>query len=281
MSRYTPPVRRRNYGKGHRYEDANGVKVPGVTTILGDGVPKPALVNWAGNATAEAAIDRWDELAELSPSKRLATLQKARYADRDAAANRGTEVHTFAQQYIEGAEVPIPDAIAGHVESYIHFVEEWQPEPVLVEGIVMSHKHGYAGTLDLIADIPALGRVLLDVKTSRSGIFGETALQLAAYRYADVYVDENGDEQPMLEVDAVCGLHVRADDYDLRPIEAGPEQLREFLYVQQVARFTSDTSKGYVGDPLVPATRMRRRRLEVIAEPATRAATARREGAHT
>lgn len=266
MGRYVGPIKRVNRGRGHSYQDANGNRVPGVTTLLGDGVPKPALINWAGNATAEAAVDRWDELSGLSPSKRLSTLQKARYADRDTAANRGTEVHRWAEQYVVGAEVAIPDDIAGHAESYRHFVDEWNPDPVLIEAVVMNHKHGYAGTLDAVFDIPGRGRSLLDIKTSRSGIFGETALQLAAYRYADVYVDADGNEQPMLEVDEVLGLHIRADGYDLRPIEAGPEQLREFQYVMQVARFTSETSKSYVGDPLVPAVRMRRRRLELVEE---------------
>lgn len=266
VNRYVSPISRRRYGRsGHGYVDANGLSVPGVTTIL-KALPKDALINWAANATAEAAIDRWDELTAMKPAARLATLKKARYDDRDTAANRGTEVHRWAEQYVVGAEVAIPDDIAGHAESYRHFVDEWEPEPVLIEAVVMSHKHGYAGTCDAVFDIEGLGRCLLDVKTSRSGIFGETALQLAAYRYADVYIDGAGVEQPMLQVDAVLGLHVRADSYELRPVEAGPEQLREFLYVMQVARFTSETSKTYIGEPLVPKKAMRRRRLELVDE---------------
>lgn len=264
MTRYVGPITRVNRGRGHSYTDANGAKVPGVTTIIGDGLPKKALINWAGNATAEYAINNWDELAKLKPATRLAKLQKARYEDRDTAANRGTEVHRFAERYVAGEEVPIPDAIAGHTESYAQFIADWEPHPVLIEAVVMSHKHGYAGTLDAILDIPGRGRCLLDVKTSRSGIFGETALQLAAYRFADVYVDADGEEQPMLAVDEVFGLHIRGDGYSLLPIEAGPEQFREFQYVMQVARFTSETSKTYVGEPLLPQRALRRRRLEVI-----------------
>ncbi|OLL69855.1 Phage protein [Pseudonocardia sp. Ae168_Ps1] len=262
MTTYTGPVRRRRYGRGHRYEDANGLKVPGVTTILSDGIPKPALVNWAANTTANAAIDRWDELSELPPSKRLSALQKARYADRDAAANRGTEVHDLAQRYLQGAHIDIPDSVAGHVESYIAFVDDWTPTPVLVETVVVSHTHGYAGTLDAIVDLPGHGRALLDIKTSRSGIFGETALQLAAYRYADTYLDTDDTEQPMPAVDAVFGLHLRSDGYSLLPITAGPDEHRTFLYAQQIAHFTTTTAKQLVGDPLTPARDTRRRRLE-------------------
>jgi hypothetical protein len=298
MSRYVGPVRRVKVGRNHVYRDANDVRVPGVTSILSAGVPKAALINWAANATAEAAVDRWDEFGQMSPSARLKALQKARYEDRDSAANRGTEVHRFAERYIKGEEVPIPDDIAGHVESYVQFVDDWQPEPVLVEAVVMSHTHGWAGTLDGIFDFP-LGllvdaglvpepdddqeprpvRAIVDVKTSRSGIFGETALQLAAYRFCDVFMDEHGQEQPMPVVDLAFGLHVRGDGYSLLPIEAGPEQLREFRYVREVGRFAEETSRTYIGQALVSPRRMRRRRLEVVAEPEPQRTARRKEGA--
>lgn len=283
MGRYVGPIRRVRAGRGHLYKDANGTRVPGVTSILSDGLPRKALINWAGNATADYAINNWDELGKMKPAARLSKLQKARYEDRDTAANRGTEIHSWAEKYIAGQEVHVPDEIAAHVESYMHFVAEWQPEPVLIEAVVMSHKHGVAGTLDLIVDFPAelitrqrgfehLSeldrpiRALVDLKTSRSGIFGEVALQLAIYRTADVYLDENGEEQPMLPVDIVLALHVRGDGYSLFPIEAGPEQVREWLYAREVARFSEETSRTYVGEELTSPARMKRRRLETVPE---------------
>lgn len=260
MTVYTAPIRRVDRGRGHTYVDANGLKVPGVTTIL-KALPKDALINWAANATADAAINRWDELADLPPAARLKELQNARYADRDKAANRGTAVHALAEQLIKGEKVEMPDELAGHVESYVRFLDEWQVEPVLVEAVVMSHRHGYAGTLDLVVDVPKLGqRLLLDIKTSRSGIFGETALQLAGYRYADTYVDDAGAEQPMIPVDGCGAIHVRGDGYDLRPVEAGPDQHRALLYVQQVGRW-NDTARDLVGDALTPPTTTRYRIL--------------------
>lgn len=261
---YAPPVRRRNYGQGHGYVDANGRKVPGVTTILSQGLPKAALINWAANATADYAVDHWDALGELSPSKRLDKLKKARYEDRDTAAKRGTEVHALAERLVKGEKVAVPDDIAGHVESYVQFLDEWEIEPVLIEAVVMSHRHGYAGTLDLIGDIPSRGtRAIFDVKTSRSGIFGETALQLAAYRHANTYVDADGQEQDMLPVDEAFGIHIRADGYSLLPVTAGPEQMREFLYAAQIAAFAEENSRGYIGQALPAPTDMRRRRLEI------------------
>lgn len=255
-------IRRVNRGRNHWYEDIDtGQRIPGVTSYLDKGVPKPALVSWAANTTAEAAVDRWDELAALPPTARLKELQRARYAAKDAASNRGTQVHKLAEKLVIGEQVAVPDEIAGHVESYVRFLDEFDVQPVLVEAVVYSPTHNYCGTLDLIADLldpddpepdPALRRRirwLLDIKTNRSGIFGETALQLAAYRYADVYIVD-GIEYDMPEVDMVGAVHVRADGYDLIPLEAGPEQHRQFLYVQQVAQFI-EQARDLVGEPIV------------------------------
>ncbi len=252
VSEYTPPIRRKNHGKGHSYVDAHGVKVPGVTTILSDGVPKPALMNWAARTTAEYAIDHWDDLAALPTSARLKELNGARFTDRDAAARRGTEVHGLAERVVDGEEVEVPEALAGHVDAYVDLCDRFRLEPVLVEFVVVSHAYGWAGTCDLVADFPTLGaRLLCDIKTSRSGVFGETAWQLAGYRYADAYLDKAGHEQPMIEVDGCAVIHVRADGADLYPMTAGPDQLREFRYIQQVARACAN-ARDYVGEVIVP-----------------------------
>lgn len=264
MSTYTSPITRVDTARGHHYVDGAGTRVPGVTTILGSGLPKAALVNWAGKATAEYALDHWDELAQLSPAKRLETLQKARYAERDAAAKRGTEVHALAERLVKGEEVDVPDELAGHVESYVQFLDAFQPEPLFVEFSVASYRHGYAGTGDLIAWFPTLGQTLLcDIKTNKSGIYGETALQLAAYRYADVMIDADG-ERDMPAVDGCAAIHVRADGADLIPVTAEGPQMRQFLYVQQVAEFNR-VSRDLIGAPVEAPGRARRRRLEVIA----------------
>lgn len=252
----TPPIRRRNTGRSHAYYDGDGQRVPGVTTLMDEGVPKPALVGWAANSTAEYAIDNWDRLADLPPSVRLKELQGARWAVKDKASNRGTAVHLLAERLVHGESVDVPEELLGYVQSYARFLDEWQVQPVLVEFVVVDYTNGYAATGDLIADLtmpdePEPVRWLLDLKTSRSGIFGETALQLAGIRHAEFLVGEDGDDEPMPEVDRAGGIHVRADGYSLVPIEAGPDQHRDLLYVQQVGRFVG-ASRELVGQPLDP-----------------------------
>lgn len=256
-------IRRVNRGKSHYYEDTDtGQRIPGVTTILDDGLPKKALINWAATATADAAVDRWDEFAALPPSQRLKALNRARYDDKDTAANRGTAVHRLAERLVHGERVTIPDGLDGHVQSYVRFLDDFDVRPILVERTVYSPEHNYCGTFDLIAELldpddpepdPELRRRLtwlLDIKTNRSGIFGEVALQLAAYRYAPVYIDDaTSDEYDMPEVDLTGAVHVRADGYSLVPVEAGPLQHRQFLYVQQVAQFQAG-AKELIGEPV-------------------------------
>lgn len=256
MSRFTAPIRRVETAKGHYYKDAAGQRVPGVTALIGDGVPKPALINWAANATAEYAVDRWDELAALAPAQRLKRLQGARYEEKDRAARRGTEVHRAAERLLAGQDVQVAEEIAGHVEAYARFMDEFKVEPVHVEFSCVSYKWGYAGTADLCCwlQIPDHGRVLTldDLKTSRSGIFGETALQLAGYRYADVWLIDGQEVEPQ-PVEFCFGIHVRGDGYDLIPVEVGEQEFKDLLYAARVGAFAS-RSRELVGAPIPPAT---------------------------
>lgn len=249
--------KRRQYGRNHSYY-LDGQKLAGVTTILGDGVAKPALVSWGINTTAGYAADHWDELAELPVSKRIETLKKAPYADRDAAAKRGTEVHRLAELLGHGKEVTVPDELAGHVESYVRFLDEFDPQPVLLETACVSlSKWPYAGTFDGILDIEGRGRLLVDIKTARSGVFPDNALQLAAYRYATHFAapDDNWELHPMPEVDGCAVIHVRADGYDLVPVEAGDAVFRTFRYAQQMHAWANELSKTVVGDAIAPPVR--------------------------
>jgi len=255
-SRYAAPIRRKDTAKGHYYRADDGTRVPGVTTLISDGVPKPALINWAANVTAEGAVDQWDDLGALPPAQRLKTLQGLRYAEKDKAAKRGTEVHRAAEKLLAGQEVQVPEEIAGHVEAYSRFLDDFKVEPVHVEFSCVSYRWGYAGTADLCAYavLPEQGRKLLiwDLKTSRSGIFGETALQLAAYRYADVWVVDGREVEPAA-CDFAAGIHVRADGYDVLPVEADELQHKAFLYAAKVAEW-SKASRDLVGPPVMAPT---------------------------
>jgi len=246
-------IERKNHGRGHSYR-RNGRKVPGVTTILGATMPKPALIRWAGNTTANFTADNWDRLAALPITDRIAEMQSAADADRDAAARRGTEVHALAERLATGSLVTIPDELAGHVDSYRAFLADFRPEPIALELVVANTRPRYCGTADLVALMR--GEVwLLEIKTGRSGIFRESALQACAYSRAEVYTlpGDNGRERPLAElgISRCGGIHVRSDGYDVYPLETGEAVWRYFRRLCDNYA-AEDTSREWIGEVIEP-----------------------------
>jgi hypothetical protein len=244
-------TKRRNHGRGHSYI-LDGNKVPGVTTLISGGFPKSGLINWAAGTVAAKAVDEWDDLALLPVSERLRTLEKAHNAVRDSAALRGTRVHTLAHKLVHGEQVEVPEELAGHVNACVKFLDEWEAEEIFAERPVFSREHQYGGSPDLVARLRDGQTWLLDWKTNRKGPYGDMAFQLAGYRFAEFYLDEDGLEQPMPEIDEAGVVWLRADGYDLFPFEAGRSVFRQFLYIAEVARAAEDC-RDYKGDPLIGA----------------------------
>jgi hypothetical protein len=259
-------ITRRNYGRGHSYTDESGLKVPGVTTLIGDGLPKKALQKWAVEVTADYAVDHWDELSAMLPSERRKILIKAQYTTTSRAAARGTQVHEIADRLMHGEEVAIPEGMDGYVKAAVDFIDEFDVVPIEVEFTVWSDTWRWAGTCDLIADLldpddpepdPELRRRvrwLLDYKTKEkeSGVFGDAALQLAPYRCAEKMMGADGIERDMIPVDR-CGIVQLYKDgtYRLVPVEADEPEYAIFQYVQQVALWL-DTNRSLVGEPITP-----------------------------
>jgi hypothetical protein len=244
-------TKRRQHGRGHSYL-LDGAKVPGVTTLISKGFPKTGLIDWAARTVAAKAVDEWDDLADLPVSERLRTLERAHTEVRNAAGVRGTRVHTLAHRLALGELVEVPDELAGHVEACVAFLEEWEVEPILTERPVFSREHAYAGSPDLVARLRDGRTWLLDWKTNAKGPYGDMAFQLAGYRFAEFYLDDDGQEQPMPEVDECGVVWLRSDGYDLFPFEAGEGVFRQFLYIAEVARAAEDC-RDYQGDPLIGA----------------------------
>lgn len=261
-------VKRRNYGRNHGYF-VDGVKAPGVTTIIGETLPKGALTDWAARCGANEVIDYWDELAELLPSQRHKRVHKAYTHDRDRAARRGTEVHRLAEQLADpdldvatGEPIPVqvPDELAGHVEAYRDWLDLVQPTVVATELVVANRTERYCGTADLIADLPPMlvaaeiipaARWLIDLKTSRSGVFPETALQLTGYEHAEHYVhpDKPDDEQPMslLGIERCGVLWIGSDTTELRPVYTGERAWACFQRLRWLYDL-KDEMPGWIGN---------------------------------
>lgn len=264
------PTRRVNRGRGHSYY-IDGEKTKGVTTLLGLGIPKPALVNWAATTVSDYVINRLDrrklddgetvfvadelveDLRDLNARKQrpekmgaqfprtalAKVLATVRYEEVDKASKKGTQVHRLAEQLSLGEEVEVPDELEGHVDAYLAFLEDWQPRDAQVEVIVINRTYRYMGTVDMICRLPPpWGITLLDIKTARSGVFGDTALQLVGYGRAETILDPvTGDETPMPKIESYGAVWVRADGYDMIPMDITDEEWRCFLYASEVGRW--------------------------------------------
>lgn len=252
----TTGIVRVDYENYHRYK-IDGRWALGVTTAL-KGIPKDeALKRWAARMVADYAIGHMDLLrtmvadsGEANARHYLADLPNQKFK---SAGIRGTEVHALAERYVKGEEVEVPEHLAPYVEGYAAYVEDWRPESLHEELVVASREHNIAGTLDSISKIPGKGLCLVDYKTSNR-VYGDHALQVAAYRHMEVYLDAEGNEHPMIPVDECLILHIKPHDYELIPVQADEVAFRKFLrardnYVENVQSNKLEKLLGVALDP--------------------------------
>lgn len=313
---------------GRYYFDANDQRYWSVTTILSDGIPKEALIQWSGNEAAKytmnslvsplkatlnllkdldtasngalvnspdlhsrlrAAVAGFTDytVADPPPYKSkdfydsLITLMSngvekwediaydqmrtAGNRTRDTAGRDGSKAHDLIEQYIltthEGSEWDWTAKLDGEnqnvhqiIARFQDFEREWEPDWEATELTVYNATAGYAGSLDFIARIPALGEGLTlgDFKTGR-GVFPETALQMAAYRHAETAsIAGNKATVAMPKTERAIVVHLRPDDensyqnlhptsyYEVIPMNTDDEVFEMFKYVAQVAWFTRE-----------------------------------------
>jgi hypothetical protein len=221
-----------------------------VTTIIGGGIPKPALKAWGERTVAEFAVDRRDEWDRMDRSEAVDWLKRAPFRATDKAAAQGTDVHAWAEAHVLGQPVPDPPAhLVPYCNAFRAFLDEWQPEFVMTEATVYSRTHGYAGTCDFIARLPGLGVVLGDYKTGK-GVYPEVALQLAAYRHAEFVGLPDGTEEPLPTIDSCAVLHITPKGYEVIPVDAGPVAFDLFLTAAVVRDFCGPLGATLLGAAL-------------------------------
>lgn len=221
--------------KAHRYW-LDGKPIPGVTTLLGKGLPKPALPYWAAKSVAEFVVDEPEQVEQLRSLGRgpaVAALKAIPWQARDEAAVRGTDVHSLAEHLVHGREVDVPDHLMAHVEGYTRWLDAFDVQPVLTERPVANRSLWYAGTFDAVVVIGGV-RWLLDWKTSK-GVYGSTALQVAAYEGAEFYIDDDGAEQSMPQVDRLGVVHITDAGTFLRPVKDKEAAWKDWRHVAWVA----------------------------------------------
>jgi len=243
------------------------LRVTGATTIIGGGIPKPALVHWSARQVAEFVRDNPLEVERLRTLENdpegfamVAELAKAPERVRDAAAERGSEVHDLAERIVHGEAVTVPDDLLPYVEGYLRLIDEWEIEPILTETSVGNRAAWYAGRFDCLGRIGKLGGMvaMLDWKTSRN-VYGETGLQTAGYSKAEFYVtdDQPEIEIPLPEIEATFVVHIKPGESDIYQLAANPAEIDRHFEMFLAAAFTHKTAKereGIITEPLTLTT---------------------------
>lgn len=280
LDREPPVVTRKPAGPPKRdrsgYYATPAGRFMSVTTILDNGIPKPALMHWASWEAASCAVDNIPDLVKArGPQARdelRRWIQHAGERKKDAAANLGTAVHGFLEAQILGQPMPeLTDEQRPFVDAFARWLDDFQPEFEASELTVANPEHGYAGTLDAIARIPVLpGRLsdwenqplMIDWKTGKSA-YPEVGLQLAAYRRCPVGWTKPAGVQ--VDVPATVGgmvLHIRPEGlpggepggYAFIPARTDDAVFGKFLAAKETAEgmVKDGLFDSILGEPVAP-----------------------------
>lgn len=275
----TSPVHATTQESGRFYtHPGSGEKFWSVSTIS-KALAKPFLIPWAAKMAGECAVAEWDYLSTLKPNDRLMRIKSASARNNNRASAKGNQVHALIEDWIrkgcpenyditecprdpdlikwnEGKELVITKAeLQAHFDGFVQWVAKHEPKFIHSETTVWSRKEKYAGTLDLIAELPHFQLpgeeepgcfAILDAK-SGSGIYPEVGLQLAAYARAEFYLDQDGNECPLPPVEAAFALHVTQNGTKMIPVKIEDDVYNSFLYIREAFRFSEVISKTVLG----------------------------------
>ena len=145
---------KRNYG-----HEINGLWYPRVTSICKI-IAKPGLERWFANQGSFAAMQR----------------------KRKKLTDWGTLVHNTIEKIFLGRMPKIDSAICPSIDAFLNWLRNHTIDIYSVEKKLLSKKHFYSGTLDILGKIDGKFGIL-DLKTS-SAIWDDSFIQIAAYLQA-------------------------------------------------------------------------------------------------
>ena len=174
------------------YKNADGKRVPSVTTILGRFKDPGGLMYWANQQGLEGR-----------------TLDEAR----QSVATPGTLAHSLVEAHVNGW--PEPAMPAGELgekarrafENFLAWENQSRIVFVHTEHPLVSEVYQFGGRFDAVARQPDGSLVMCDFKTG--GIYGEHLLQVAAYR---LLWEENFPDRPL--ADGAHLISFRRDEGD-------------------------------------------------------------------
>lgn len=253
------------------YED---VTFRSVTNALGT-LSKPALTGAAAKRAGERAVfqeQEWHAIQqEQGDEKARLWISSAMREYSDYAANMGSAVHFCAEHFFEHVEVVDGEAILDtwliervatwaekmckhrgtvdknieqvrkHVTQLARAIDTLGIEFIERERTVFSTEHGYAGTLDATVTIDGK-TYLLDYKTG--GVYPETSMQLAAYRFATHEVAGDVSRTRAMRADGGLVLQLKPASFTPHFVRCDEVVFERFLDVLRLAEWREQTVIG-------------------------------------
>jgi len=185
---YNDEIEIKFYPNSHRYQkEGEKTFLIGVTTATGMVDKSRPLLIWSSRLTEEY-LTKILNFKPIEPED-IAIAVNQYNEKRDEAADKGTQVHRWAEAYIQGEnpDTPEDEQVRNGALAFLKWVDEKQVKFLSSEKMVYSKKHNYVGTMDVIFTMGTEDHKIIhagDFKTS-SSIYLEHVMQVVAYQEAE------------------------------------------------------------------------------------------------
>lgn len=263
-------------------ENAPGERFHSVTSILSV-LDKPGLIYWAAEEAAKAAVskrDTWQAMERDDGAQAaiewIANARFRRPRDLRSATQLGTDVHGAIESYaITGTRPDVDAEVAPFVDRFEEWCDRNSPEYLAAEMTVYSTEYGYAGTADAVMKVGG-ATVVCDYKSTANdtdkrgnptGPYPEAALQVAAYRHAELAAvwrarrferfrwrtyllseTERAMAEPVPDTDGGIVLHLTPRRATAYAVRTDAVAFDAFLFCMEVARWKHDLESTAIGD---------------------------------
>jgi hypothetical protein len=255
-------MKKRENRNGQRWYqiEENGPEYPSVTSILSV-IGKPALIAWSAKVERELVTNVSCKLYQdvagtprMSPEAYLMSLTSRLGKERagqkllQKAGDIGTQVHALIEWDLRASLMedagPSPHIVDAAQWGYMAY-QDWKKsvhlKPIWIEQTVYSKQHGYAGTMDLLAEVN--GKLtIVDWKTGKA-IYPEAYLQNAAYRHA---LREMGHGDPVQGIIVRLPKNTEDPEFEAKTIEDSEDSLfQTFLHTFEVWKWNQKGEEAY------------------------------------
>lgn len=167
----------------HRFWNDKGQPIYSVTAATGIIDKSNILIAWAVKLVKTYLIEKLDNGEQITTLDVEEAAKEPRRI-KEAAADIGTRIHEWINQWLESKNPEIPDdeKVRNGITAFLEFQKKNKVKWLESEKVVYSKKHDFAGFLDAVGKM-GNKLVLIDFKSS-NGIYPEYALQVAGYQIA-------------------------------------------------------------------------------------------------